>query len=506
MQLGDVTLRPDQDDTIRRARAAVARCQAAGVPARVLIVGPCGFGKTITSSALMAGALEKGFGSMFLASGVELIRQKSRTLDRCRVEHGVLMGEEEYYPSQVVVASKETYHGRVFRHGTYSPEHRRLVVVDEAHLAMGSTWMQCFDSMPAETVFIGLTATPILGDGRGMGAFWKEMVIAATYSQLIGNGTLVEPRIIAPWTIDTNGLGKAGEDWSQPQVEKRFNEKRLVGDIVENYIKHGGERPFACFSSGVDHSIALTKEFNERGIRCEHIDGETPKGERETAFRAVESGDLRGLCNFGVLGTGFDLPILGCGILAFASDSRRKVIQVCGRMLRAHPSKRDCILIDHGGNVYRHGWPTADCEWSLDPNETIKEREAKRQAANPSEPREPICCPKCSTMRDKGRKCLACGHEHKRNGMKVKTVDGVLKELKPKDVKKAKQADDGNKLWMQCLAAMAYRGGTISAARVLYKQKMGHWPDAYDKSDYSERNMKVAVRYPGFIKRKKDDA
>jgi superfamily II DNA or RNA helicase len=234
-----------------------------------------------------------------------------------------------------------------------------------------------------------------------------------------------------------------------------------------------------------------------------HIDANTPQEDREAAFKAVEAGTLKGLCNFGVLGTGFDLPILGCGILAFASDSLRKVIQVCGRMLRSHPTKTDCIIIDHGSNIYRHGWPTEDRDWSLNPDETIRERAAKKAAAENSEPREPICCPKCGAMRDSGRKCLECGHEHKRSGMKVRTVDGQLKELRPKDVKKKKQADDIGKAWLQCLAAMAWRNGTIKQAMAYFKSKTGRWPDGLSPvPDRSQWDMRVNVVYPGFVRRK----
>lgn len=496
-----ITLRPRQVATIEKVRQAIAKCAREGKPKRVLVVAPCGFGKTITSSAIMGAALERGNDSIFMADRRILVGQKSRTLTRCGIPHSVLMAGEEFYHAQVVVASRDTYWSRVVESERMPRFNRKLWIVDEAHSQFGRTALNIL-SHQDDAVLIGLTATPVLPNGTGLGGFWQEMVIGATYQELLDEGLLVPARVFAPWEIDTSGLHKKDGDWSWAKVEERINNRELVGDIVDTYCKLGEGRPFACFASGVPHSIELCREFNDRGIPTTHIDADTPAEDREYAFHRIESGELRGLCNFGVLGVGFDLPILSCGILGFATGSLVKHLQVAGRLLRTHDSKTDALIIDHGGNVRRHGWPTEDHCWSLDTEEEIEVRDdIKRQKED--KPREPICCPKCAAMRQGGAVCPNCGHKHIKSGAKVRTVDGEFREVKPREIKKADDKDGNQRVWMSCLAIAARKQGNAYMAKIIYAQKTGQQADNMKPMPQPHQmGMPVGLVFPGFLKGK----
>lgn len=447
----------------------------------------------------MGTAAEKGNDSIFMADRRILVDQKSKTLTRCGIPHSILMAGEEFWHSQVVVASKDTYWSRVVENERMPRFRRKLWIVDEAHAQMGRTAMNIL-SHQEDAVIIGLTATPAGPNGKGLGAFWQAMVIAATYEELLAEKLLVPARVFAPWEIDTSGLHKHEGDWSWNKVEERINNRELVGDIVETYCKLGENRPFACFASGVPHSIELCREFNDRGIKTRHIDADTPAAEREQAFRDIENGSLQGLCNFGVLGVGFDLPMLSCGILAFATGSLVKYMQVAGRLIRIHDSKQDCIIIDHGGNVRRHGWPTEDHEWSLDTDETVEVRDEKKREKE-KKPREPICCPKCAAMRPGGPECPACGHKHTRSGAKVRTVSGEFREVKTKDVKKADSKGADQRTWMTCLAIAARKGGNAWMAKMIYASKTGKQADGMQPMPASHQMMMpVGIVYPGFLR------
>lgn len=498
-----ITLRPRQVATIEKVRQAIAKCAREGKPKRVLLVAPCGFGKTITSSAIMGAALDKGNNSIFMADRRILVDQKSRTLTRCGIPHSILMAGEEFSHAMVVVASKDTYWSRVVERATLPMLERKLWVVDEAHQQMGRTALTILQSGDVQ---VGLTATPVLPNGKGLGGYWQEMVIGATYAELLAENLLVPARVFAPWEIDTSGLSKHDGDWSWTKVEERINNRELVGDIVDTYRKLGEGRPFACFASGVPHSIALCEEFNAKGIKAKHIDADTPAEEREEAFRGLDCGELAGLCNFGVLGVGFDLPRLSCGILGFATGSLVKFLQVSGRLLRTHNSKNDCVLIDHGGNVRRHGWPTEDHSWSLDSEEAIEVRdEARREKDN--KPREPICCPKCAAMRESGPVCPACGHKHTRQGAKVRTVHGEFREVKTRDVKKADTKDELQRVWMACLAIAARRSGNAHMAKAIFASKTHQAADNMRPMPQAHQmGMPVGLVYPGFVRRRRAEA
>jgi DNA repair protein RadD len=59
-----------------------------------------------------------------------------------------------------------------------------------------------------------------------------------------------------------------------------MNKSGLVADIVEMYLKYGEGRKAVVFCVGAGHS-PIRDRFIEAGIKPEHIDGDTPKEERD---------------------------------------------------------------------------------------------------------------------------------------------------------------------------------------------------------------------------------
>ena len=91
------------------------------------------------------------------------------------------------------------------------------------------------------------------------------------------------------------------------------------------------------------------------GVRAEHVDGSTPKTERDAILARLASGETQVVCNCMVLTEGFDLPAIGSIMLARPTKQIGLFRQMVGRGLRPAPGKTNLILIDHSGAVYRHG-------------------------------------------------------------------------------------------------------------------------------------------------------
>ena len=70
------------------------------------------------------------------------------------------------------------------------------------------------------------------------------------------------------------------------------------------------------FAVSVQHSIHIRDEFVKSGVRCEHIDGTTPKPERDASLARLASGEIEVVTNCMVLTEGWDMPEVGCCILA----------------------------------------------------------------------------------------------------------------------------------------------------------------------------------------------
>jgi ribosomal protein L32 len=86
--------------------------------------------------------------------------------------------------------------------------------------------------------------------------------------------------------------------------------------------------------------------------------------------------------------------------------------------MRHKPDKR-AIIIDHVGNVYRHGLPDMDRQWSLDP----KPQKTARKAAVPVRQ-----CPDCYYTHSPAAVCPKCGHVYA-NERTVEAQGGELKKI-----------------------------------------------------------------------------
>lgn len=91
------------------------------------------------------------------------------------------------------------------------------------------------------------------------------------------------------------------------------------------------------------------------GKKVATVFGDTLDFEREKAIEDFKKGGLKYLVNVNVLTTGFDAPNIDCIALLRPTLSPGLFYQMVGRGFRLDPSKKNCLILDYGGNVMRHG-------------------------------------------------------------------------------------------------------------------------------------------------------
>ena len=161
-------------------------------------------------------------------------------------------------------------------------------------------------------------------------------------------------------------------DYVEDQLADRMDRAELIGDIVTHWHKYGDGRRTVAFCVNVAHSIHLCDEFVRAGVRAEHIDGLTPKDERDATLARLASGEIQVVCNCMVLTEGWDMPNAGTCILARPTKKMGLYRQMVGRVLRPDKGKTDCIVLDHSGAVFRHGFVEDPVEWTLDPDKRAR--------------------------------------------------------------------------------------------------------------------------------------
>jgi DNA repair protein RadD len=194
-----------------------------------------------------------------------------------------------------------------------------------------------------------------------------------------------------------------------------------------------------------------------------------------------------------------DVPELSCCVLLRLCGSYVLFAQAVGRIMRAHPSKRDAVLIDHSGAVYEHGFPDEDVEWALDEGDSVDRRVAA--AKKKGERKQPITCPACATVYAAAMSCPACGHKLPRRLLPAVTQKELLVEARRGMSPERLHAERAS-YWRTCLYVMAARGQTCGAAAGMFRSRFGAWPDGLDDVPYGgDWKRPVSVLYPHYARR-----
>lgn len=194
------------------------------------------------------------------------------------------------------------------------------------------------------------------------------MIESAKVQDLIDRGHLVPTKVYAPTTPDLTGVQIRCGDYAEDQLAERMIQPRLVGEIITHWHRLAERRKTVVFASSVEHSIFICGEFQKSGVKAEHIDGKTPKEDRDRILKRLSDGDLELVTNCMVLTEGWDQPNVSCCVLARPTTHMGLYRQMIGRVLRPWPGKEFALVLDHAGAVFQHGFVEDAVEWTLDPD------------------------------------------------------------------------------------------------------------------------------------------
>jgi DNA repair protein RadD len=378
----------------------------------VLAVLPTGGGKTVCFSYIAQAASIKGNRVLILVHRAELLDQASRAMP---VPHGIIAANRAMDLSHTVqVASVQTVARRLH---LLPRDFFQLLVVDEAHHTTAGTWARVIAHF-SQAKLLGVTATPIRGDGRGLGEHYQAMVQGPTAAELTSEGYLAPARVLAPPGFDSAGLRKRMGDFDTKQAEQRVG--TIMGDCLGHYRKHLSGQTAIAFCCSVAHAEAVAHLFQSAGIAAASIDGSMDTSTRRELLQRLAVGDLKVLTSCALIGEGVDVPSVGGCILLRPTASVGLHLQMIGRCLRPQPGKR-AVVLDHVGNTLRLGHHLEERDWTLD---GLRKRD--REAA----PSVKVC-PQCfATSPSAAQVCADCGHVFAPpERREIKVVEGELVEI-----------------------------------------------------------------------------
>lgn len=372
------------------------------------VVIPTAGGKTPVMASICKDSVGQWNGRVLILAHVkELLEQSADKLRAVcpEIEFGVYSAglKRRDTRNPVIVAGIQSVYRRACELESFD-----LVMVDEAHLipAEGEGMYRQFlaDAKvvnPALRI-VGFTATPFrlkTGPICTPDGFLNHVCFEVGVRELIRDGYLCP--LLTKAGINKaafNQLHVRGGEFVADEVEDLMDDQRLVEAACGETVGYAGDRKAVLiFASGIKHGQHIVRVLEEQhGIQCGFVTGETPTKERDEILGRFRRGDLKFLCNVNVLTTGFDAPHIDCVALVRPTLSPGLYYQMVGRGFRLHPSKLNCLVLDFGGNVLRHG-PVDDLR--IKP---VANGEGEAPAKE---------CPECLALIAAGyATCPQCGH------------------------------------------------------------------------------------------------
>jgi DNA repair protein RadD len=285
-----------------------------------------------------------------------------------------------------------------------------LILIDEAHMlppngeGMYQQFLKEARIVNPHVRLIGLTATPYrMTSGTICGAdhLLNHVCYEVGVRELIAQGYLCPLKTKAGRRkADTSGLHTRGGEFIAGEVEALMDDDGLVQSACREIVEQTRDRnSVLIFAASVQHAQHVQRVLGDMGYECGFVCGESTGIFRDDILRRFKDGDLKFLVNVNVLTTGFDAPNIDCVALLRPTNSPGLYYQMLGRGFRLHPDKTNCLVLDFGGNILRHG-PVDALQ--------IKDK-PDRKGSNEAPAKE---CPNCQAVIHASYSiCPDCGHE-----------------------------------------------------------------------------------------------
>ena len=247
-----------------------------------------------------------------------------------------------------------------------------LIVQDEAHHVLRENKWGYAASLFPNAKGLYPTATPTRADGKGLGrhadGLMDVLIQGPSGRYLVNEGYLTDYRIFAPPSdLDLSTVTlSAGGDYSPPKLRNAVHKSHIMGDVVSHYLKLAPGKLGVTFAVDIEAAIEIAQAFKQSGVCAEVISSKTPDVTRHYIMRRFRNREILQLVNVDLLGEGVDVPAIEVVSMARPTCSFALFSQQFGRALRPLEGKDYAIIIDHVGNVVRHGLPDAPRIWTLD--------------------------------------------------------------------------------------------------------------------------------------------
>lgn len=249
------------------------------------------------------------------------------------------------------------------------------MLIDEAHLypRKEQSMLGKFLKDSGITQVLGITATPLkleqfsekqgdrfdkwselimLTNPSPTGTFFKKILHVGQISEMTSMGFWSPLRYeILPFERKGLEMNTTGSEFSENSLIRAYIQNNTRANIFGCLNWHKDRRHALVFVPTVEEAMELAKLYPNSA----YVSGDMSKKDRKQVIDGFRSGDIRVIFNVGVLQTGFDYTKIDIIIFGMSTASVARYYQMVGRGVRIDPEKKDCLIVDMGGNCDRFG-------------------------------------------------------------------------------------------------------------------------------------------------------
>lgn len=243
-----------------------------------------------------------------------------------------------------------------------------MVIVDECD-RVTPTFKQIIEDMregnPLLRV-IGMTGTPFRSltgyiyeldlnnkiTQEAVDPYYKKLLYSVSCDELISQGHLTPVQIgISSESYDTSGIKLSGEDFTDSELKKTFEDKTVTQKIVDDFVKKTIDDPFGVivFCATVKHAQEVFDLLPEGKAVLLH--GGLSNAERKKAIHLYKTQQVKYLVNRDIASVGFDAPWSAHCVLMRSIGSNRLAQQMFWRVVRLYDGKEVATIHDYGNNI-----------------------------------------------------------------------------------------------------------------------------------------------------------
>jgi len=235
-----------------------------------------------------------------------------------------------------------------------------IVLCDECHYASSPTYKEILLALDNSFVRIGLSGTPFKHKDKNKNerilSFFGPTLHKTSNDDLIRLGFSTKPIVTIS---DGNTLIKIPKDYKQEETLGLIKSKERNGNVLRRVKKHvkKGRIPILVICKFHNHTELMYRKVKKKfpNLRINFIHVKVKN--RMEILEEFKVGKLDILVSSKLIKEGQNLPLIGALVIAAGGDSNIDVLQIVGRALRKHKSKRRVWIDDFkdkGAYLSRH--------------------------------------------------------------------------------------------------------------------------------------------------------